>query len=295
MMPIKQRLWSTFVLPTMLVLSTQAQTGDGEKLIAVASAEAQEHLAKQVPPIYPNIARIAHVQGPVMLHASIAKDGSVNDVRVLSGPPMLVPSSVAAIKQWRYKPFVREQQPVTAEVEIIVRFSLADNDPDSTNFSRWLSKCKTLVTANDYSTAESVCLVAVKMADKLPPNRLSDREEAYGYGAQALLLQNEFPASLDHSRHELELAQKMPEDEFQLSNAHHHVARGLQGIGNLKQANYHYKQAAKSLKRARKGIPKNDYVQAMQSLLQDYAMLLRQSGDASGAEKAERAAVSRLR
>ncbi len=80
-------------------------------------------LVEQVSPIYPEQARAAHIQGTVVLQAVIGKDGSVQNVHVVSGHPMLVPAAMDAVKRWRYKPFYLNGQPSEAEVQINVNFT----------------------------------------------------------------------------------------------------------------------------------------------------------------------------
>jgi len=77
-----------------------------------------------VKPIYPALARNAHVEGQVVLKAVIAKDGSIRDLKVLKGPAMLTRSAMTAVKQWRYKPYLLNAQPVEVETQITLDFRL---------------------------------------------------------------------------------------------------------------------------------------------------------------------------
>lgn len=76
-----------------------------------------------VTPEYPAIAKVAHISGTVVLHAVIAKDGSIEQLEYVSGPPMLVKSAMDAVKQWRYKPYLLNGDPVEVETTINVDFS----------------------------------------------------------------------------------------------------------------------------------------------------------------------------
>jgi TonB family protein len=82
-------------------------------------------LVKKVPPAYPDNARIARVQGSVVLKALIDKDGAVEDLTLISGHPMLAPSAIEAVKQWKYKPYLLNGQPVKVETQIVVNFQLS--------------------------------------------------------------------------------------------------------------------------------------------------------------------------
>ncbi|MFZ0419671.1 MAG: energy transducer TonB [Candidatus Sulfotelmatobacter sp.] len=81
-------------------------------------------LLRKVEPAYPAIARAARIQGDVVLKAIIDKDGNIQDLQLVSGHPMLVPAAIQAVKQWRYKPFLLNGQPVEVETTITVIFTL---------------------------------------------------------------------------------------------------------------------------------------------------------------------------
>ena len=81
-------------------------------------------LTFRVEPTYPPLARQAHIQGVVVLTALIDKDGSIQNLEVVSGHPMLAPAAIEAVKQWRYKPFLLNGQPVAVETTVTVTFQL---------------------------------------------------------------------------------------------------------------------------------------------------------------------------
>lgn len=84
-------------------------------------------LLHKVQPIYPALARSARIQGVVLLQAMISKEGTIENLRVLSGHPMLTAAAIDAVRQWRYRPYVLNGAPVEVETEITVNFSLAGN------------------------------------------------------------------------------------------------------------------------------------------------------------------------
>jgi len=75
-------------------------------------------------PIYPAIAKAAHVQGVVVLSAEIDTTGHITDVRVISGPAMLLQASIDAAKKWVYKPYLLNGIPIIVDTQINVVFSL---------------------------------------------------------------------------------------------------------------------------------------------------------------------------
>ena len=84
-------------------------------------------LVHKVLPIYPPLARTARIQGQVVLQAVISKQGVIENLRLLNGHPMLVPAAVEAVRQWRYRPYFLNNEPVEVETQITVNFSLAGN------------------------------------------------------------------------------------------------------------------------------------------------------------------------
>ena len=82
-------------------------------------------LIKRVQPNYPPLARQARIQGQVVLHAEISKDGTIQNLQLISGHAMLAPAAIEAVKQWRYKPYLLNGEPVAVETEVIVNFSLS--------------------------------------------------------------------------------------------------------------------------------------------------------------------------
>jgi periplasmic protein TonB len=81
-------------------------------------------LVKQVEPEYPGIAKAARVSGTVTLRAIISKDGSIEKIEYVSGPPLLMASAMSAVKEWRYRPTMLNGQPVEVDTTVQVVFSL---------------------------------------------------------------------------------------------------------------------------------------------------------------------------
>ncbi|MBZ5501266.1 MAG: TonB family protein [Acidobacteriia bacterium] len=75
-------------------------------------------------PMYPAIAKAAHVQGTVVLHAIISKEGVVEQLQLISGPPLLVSSAMDAVRQWRYRPTLLNGEAVEVDTTIQVVFTL---------------------------------------------------------------------------------------------------------------------------------------------------------------------------
>ena len=90
-----------------------------------SSTMMQGYLIHRVEPGYPPLARAPRIQGQVRLQAIISKQGAIENLQVLTGHPMLVTAAVAAVRQWRYRPYVLNGEPVEVEIEITVNFVLS--------------------------------------------------------------------------------------------------------------------------------------------------------------------------
>lgn len=92
--------------------------------LSVPSAVMAENLLTKVMPVYPPAAKKAKVQGTVVLSAVIGKDGNIKNLRVLSGPSELQQSSLDAVRQWTYKPYLLNGDPVEVLTTVHVVYRL---------------------------------------------------------------------------------------------------------------------------------------------------------------------------
>jgi TonB family protein len=93
--------------------------------ITISPAQAQALLVNKVEPDYPILARQARIEGTVTLDAVIGKDGAVRSLSVASGHPLLVPAAIAAVKQWRYKPYESSGEPSDVTTQVVVTFAMS--------------------------------------------------------------------------------------------------------------------------------------------------------------------------
>jgi len=91
------------------------------------SAGTAEVVSQPVKPGYPLLARQMKVQGSVILQALIGRDGLIQDLRVLSGPPILASAAQEAVKQWHFKPHFQGAEPVETQARITVNFTISTN------------------------------------------------------------------------------------------------------------------------------------------------------------------------
>lgn len=93
--------------------------------VRLSQGVTEGNLVNKVTPLYPDIAKRARIQGIVVLQAVISKQGAIENLRVVSGHPMLTQSALDAVRQWRYRPYLLNGEPVEVETQITVNFNLA--------------------------------------------------------------------------------------------------------------------------------------------------------------------------
>jgi protein TonB len=92
--------------------------------VRISQGVSQGLLIKSVDPVYPPLARQMRLQGSVELLANIGKDGSITSVKALNGDSVLSHAAIDAVKQWKYKPYYLDDQPVEIQTQITVNFKL---------------------------------------------------------------------------------------------------------------------------------------------------------------------------
>lgn len=90
----------------------------------VSTGVMEGRLIYKVLPVYPAMARAIHIAGRVELQATISREGTIENLRAVSGPPLLQQAAIDAVKQWRYRPYLLNGQPVEVETTINVDFTM---------------------------------------------------------------------------------------------------------------------------------------------------------------------------
>src|SRR5579884_550875 len=93
--------------------------------VRVSQGVTQGMVLHKVNPTYPPLARTARVQGSVVLAAIIGKDGTIQNLHVISGHPLLTQAALDAVKQWRYRPYILNGEPVEVDTQVTVNFTLS--------------------------------------------------------------------------------------------------------------------------------------------------------------------------
>jgi len=107
-------------------VARSSQSGQPQR-VRVSQGVSQGLLIKKVQPRYPEEARQGRIQGQVVLQVEIDKNGDMQKVTLVSGHPLLAPAAIEAVKQWKYKPYLLQGQPVAVDTQVIVNFQLSWN------------------------------------------------------------------------------------------------------------------------------------------------------------------------
>ena len=102
-----------------------ASSNSGERV--QLSPQATQSVTVSVPPDYPLLARQMKVQGAVRLQALISREGTIQELQILSGPGILATAAREAVKQWHFKPYIQNGQPVETQARITVNFTISTN------------------------------------------------------------------------------------------------------------------------------------------------------------------------
>jgi TonB family protein len=111
-------------LPVNIPPAPQGKEPAAKKQIRIGSLQAA-NLIKSVAPIYPPLAMSQHMQGTVRFSATIGKDGTVQNLQLISGNPALVKAATDAVKQWLYRPALLNGDPIEVITQIDVKFALS--------------------------------------------------------------------------------------------------------------------------------------------------------------------------
>ena len=125
-----RHLFATFLVLLAFTVVSASQVTPNR--VRVSSNVMQDLVVSKVPPTYPPSARQARIQGSVILRVHIDKSGGVESMQVISGHPMLAPAAMEAVKQWKYKPYLLNGEPIAVETSVTVNFTLADKPAEGT-------------------------------------------------------------------------------------------------------------------------------------------------------------------
>lgn len=151
--------------------------------VRIAGGVAAGQIISKVNPVYPAEAKEQGIQGAVVLHAIIDRDGTIKELAIVSGPEQLQASAIEAVRQWVYKPYLLNGEPVEVETTITVNYSLGNSAPPPTPQS----------TENTNSSAAGVYKIGGSVR---PPVLTYSRDPEYPESARAASLSGDVIVSL---------------------------------------------------------------------------------------------------
>lgn len=291
-----------YVILGIVFLLSPPGTRAGEKRI-IPAEESASHVEKWTKPDYPSVARIAHLQGDVILQVSVSKTGEVSNIRVKSGHAFLQQAAVDAVQSWTFRPFEVDGKPSAVEALIKIQFPPGDSpeeikeSPEKlAEYASAISGCQEELKDHKPAEAEPLCLKAISVAAQLSPHRHLERLEAYQHAGHAFLLQNKFAQALENYQQELQAANRAISYGIEIAAAHRHVANALWGVGKKEEARVEYEQTeilyAEAEQNTNSAFLQNGYAKNRKAVMLDHATLLRQMGQKEEAEFLEKAAAT---
>jgi TonB family protein len=270
-----------------------------DELPTIAKDEAAKHLIKEVEPITPPIAKVAKIGGPVAADIVIALDGSVESVKITSGAPLLLQAAAAAIKQWKFDPFIENGYATRVRTSVEVVFPGQMSQAEQAGRQAFFpvdEKCRQLVDEHIYSDAEKTCSEAVELSHKLPADAVLERSNAQSMLGHALFLQGKTEEALPHFQEALSLAQtiRQPNDADLASN-YANLGRTYFRLGDSEKGDQFFSKAVETFEAAILGFPqmKDNYAPRLKRTLLEYAEFKRAIGQNDAADALE-AKASRL-
>jgi TonB family protein len=276
-----------------------------QELRKVSNEEATERLTKRVPPQYPPLALTAHIQGSVAIEITITETGSVENMRALSGHPILVQSAMDAVRQWEFDPFKEDGKPVAVLASIKVDFQLGPGAEHRGQYLQQEVECTKQIQSNKPAQAEAACKKALEIAVKLPRSFESDKMRAYGNAGTAAYANQKRDEALEDFKQQLNFAQQaLQSGNAMMVQVRSNLAHTYEATGNLQQADVEYTETEKAqeaamadlVSRKEKLKPnsfesiQSSYAHNLQVVLQEHVRVLRKLGKVSEAEALEQKA-----
>ena len=198
------------------------------------------HIVKQTAPVYPPIAKAAHVSGQVKLQIEIGTDGHVTITKVMSGPPMLVGAAEECVKQWIYEPVLMGGNPTATAATVSVPFDLpAPVNPNDEQIARSFfpldQTCIKSVTSNiDPDQQADACKQAADIALTFSDQeRFIERRGAFVYASTAMRRDKRLREALDYANKAVAVVAQGHDDGSGSSAAYGVRAQAEAQIGDL--------------------------------------------------------------
>lgn len=266
------------------------------KEVQVSSAEAAQHALKHADPLYPPIAKAAHVQGTVRLRLHVDETGKVKKVDVIVGPPMLNSAAVDAARQWTYTPFQVDGKPASVGVEDSIPFSLGipaatekRDEAIGQAFFPLENQCRSAMSSHNWPLSVKLCAETAATADRFPhpASRANERRGAHEDYGQALMFSHDPQHALNQFHEAVAIANKSltPKDE-EYASAYYFQALAEHVLQMTPEADRDYMIAETSYRAAIIQLPEMTkiYDPSLARTLAYHSLLANQTGHADEAQ-----------
>jgi TonB family protein len=226
--------------------------GSAQDVIQVDQLILNQHADHRVYPVYPPIAKAAQVQGTVVFKVQVGKTGKIESMNVVSCPAMLRQATIDALREWKYRPFVKDGLPVVVSGTVSFEFNaltgtvsfgsgLVETGPkrgEEKILKKYLplsEECRKAISAQtDYPTAVSVCEQAAETAAGFAPDvRFVEKRSAYVYAADAFDITGDLKTAFIYAAKAVDVV-KLGHDDNLGSNAAYGIKGIVEGkLGNL--------------------------------------------------------------
>ena len=233
----------SFVFAAMLAAAT-ASIARAQHALSVDEPDIRQHIQQQVPPVYPPIAKAAHVVGTVVLSVKIDALGKVESVQVSSGPPMLRQAAVNALKQWTFQPFEKDGKPTAATGQVSLIFDLGKDDPTPEEektakeyFPLFIQCTRAVPTHTDPAGTAAICDHAARIAEQFAPDkRFIEKRGSFVWAAWADANNNDFNSALSWAKKAVAVVQLGHDDNSGSNAAYTVLALAEAKTGDLQSA-----------------------------------------------------------
>ncbi len=211
--------------------------------LVLAFNSPQLHIVKKTDPIYPAIAKAAHVSGQVKLQIEIGPDGHVISAKNVSGPAMLVGAAQECVKQWLYEPIFVDGKAATASTTVTVPFGLpAPTNPNdektATQFFPLHQACIKSISSNAPPSEQAeACKKAADIAEEFSPQeRFIERRSIFVYTSTAFRHNKQMQDALNYANKAVAVVEQGYDDGSGSSAAYGVRAQSEAQLGDLAKA-----------------------------------------------------------
>ena len=299
---MKKRLLAQVVL--LMTFAVSLASAQAAKEGFISESEGTSHLIDHADPVYPPIAKAAHIQGSVLLHATVDTTGTVTKTEIVGGHPMLRGAAQDAVKHWTYRPFQVDGKPAVVQVIVSIPFSLGippeQEKSDSAIGQAFFPKadqCEAANHAGRWSDGVRLCgeLVAIAARFPNPSDRSMEILDAHQDYGEALAFSGNVPEALTQFHQVVEIAQQhLTNKDSEYGTAFYWLAYAEHVSRMPAEADHDYATAELAYRNAMASLPdmKKIYGRYLAHTLAYHSVLEDQTGHADKATAMREEALS---